>query len=353
MRRALLLAQDRLGSVWPNPAVGCVLTKSGLIVGEGATATGGRPHAEQIALDMAGDQAKGATAYVSLEPCAHHGKTPPCAEALIGAGVARVVVAVEDPDPRVNGKGIEALRAAGISVDVGLMANEARVVNKGFFIAKKAGRPFVCLKTATSLDGCIATATGESKWITGEDARQHVHAVRASMDAVLVGVGTVLADDPQLTCRIEGLEDASPVRIVLDRQLRTPLDAKLVSSAKDVPTWIITEEKGAKIKAFDDAGVKIIHVDYAMDMKKLLGLIAAEGITRLMVEGGAKVMTSFLISGYVDELLWYRAPIILGGDAIPAFGALGKGALAQMPRMAPVKIISLGEDRLEIYAAKD
>ena len=351
MRRTLLLAQDMLGSVWPNPAVGCVLTKAGMIIGEGVTGQGGRPHAERVALDMAGDQAKGATAYVSLEPCSHHGKTPPCANALIDAGIKRVVIAVEDPDPRVSGDGIKALEAAGIDVVVGLMANEARVVNKGFFVAKRAGRPLVCLKVATSLDGRIATKSGESQWITGEDARSHVHAVRASMDAILVGVGTVLADDPMLTCRVEGLEDASPVRVILDTHLKTPLESKLVQTANDVPTWIVTTKPDGG--EFEALGVKVITVADTRDVTAVLKALADEGLTRLMVEGGGKVLTSFLTSGHADELLWYRAPVIIGGDGISVFDALGKATLNDTPRFSPVKVLDLGQDKLEIFSAKD
>src|SRR5580700_4659831 len=227
MRTALGLARRGLGNTWPNPAVGCVIVKDGRVVGRGWTQKGGRPHAETEALARAGKGAKGATAYVSLEPCSHHGKTPPCAEALIAAGVSRVVAAVEDPDPRVSGRGIARLRAAGIAVEAGLCAAEAAELNAGFFCRVAQGRPLVTLKLAASLDGRIATPTGKSRWITGPAARERAHLLRAAHDAVLIGTGTALADDPQLTCRLPGLEARSPVRIVIDRTLRLPATLRL------------------------------------------------------------------------------------------------------------------------------
>src|ERR1700693_2815456 len=239
-QEAVALARRGLGRVWPNPAVGCVIARDGRVVGRGWTQPGGRPHAETEAWARAGEAAHGATAYVTLEPCCHWGRTPPCADALIAAGVRRVVVAFEDPDPRVAGGGLAALRAAGLSVEAGLCAAEAAEINAGFFQRVRLGRPLVTLKLATSLDGRIATASGGSRWITGEAARQRAHLLRAEHDAVLVGTGTVLADNPRLTCRLPGLEQRSPIRIVIDRQLRTPPSAHVIAEATQIATWVLT-----------------------------------------------------------------------------------------------------------------
>ena len=240
MRAALALARRGLGNAWPNPAVGCVLVKEGRVIGRGWTQPGGRPHAETEALRRAGDAARGATAYVTLEPCSHHGRTPPCCEALAEAGIARVVMAMRDPDPRVNGRGLAMLRGAGIAVEEGLLEAEARALNAGFFRRIQAGMPVVTLKLASTLDGRIATASGESRWITGEAARREVHALRARHDAILVGSGTVLADDPDLTCRIPGMERVPMLRVVADARLRTPPSARLVQSAGAAPVLVMT-----------------------------------------------------------------------------------------------------------------
>src|SRR5690349_11673310 len=238
MGAALSLAVRNLGQVWPNPAVGCVVVDAmGYVVGRGWTQRGGRPHAETEALAMAGERARGGTAYVTLEPCAHHGKTPPCVDALIAAGIARCVAALEDPDPRVSGGGFAKLREAGIEVEIGLLADAAREANVGFLTRVTTGRPFVALKLATSLDGRIATRSRESRWITGEEARAFGHLLRATHDAIAVGSGTVLADNPELTCRLKGLEDRSPVRLVFDRRGRVPTDSRIFTGG--APTWII------------------------------------------------------------------------------------------------------------------
>src|SRR5271165_205437 len=240
MQAALSLARRGLGTVWPNPAVGCVIVNKDRVVGRGWTQPGGRPHGETEALRRAGDAARGATAYVSLEPCCHWGHTPPCADALADAGVRRVVVAIEDPDPRVAGAGLQRLRGADIEVETGLGAEAAAEINAGFFTRLRLGRPLVTLKLATSLDGHIATASGESRWITGPPARERAHAMRADHDAIMVGTGTVLADDPQLTCRLPGLDHRSPVRVVIDRHLRVPPTSQVIAQARQVPTWLIT-----------------------------------------------------------------------------------------------------------------
>ncbi len=262
MRAALALARRGLGRVWPNPAVGCVLVRDGHVVGRGWTQPGGRPHAETEALKRAGDLARGATAYVTLEPCDHEGATGPCSNALLQAGIGRVVVAMQDPDPRVSGRGIARLREAGVEVTVGPCREEATQLNLGFFLRVTEGRPMVTLKLATSLDGRIATASGDSKWITGEQARAEAHSLRASHDAVLVGSGTALADDPALTCRLPGMEDRSPVRVIADSRLRLPLSAEVVRTADRVPTWLVTGPDGDAGRRRDlvAAGVEVIEV---------------------------------------------------------------------------------------------
>jgi diaminohydroxyphosphoribosylaminopyrimidine deaminase / 5-amino-6-(5-phosphoribosylamino)uracil reductase len=355
MRAALALARRGLGNVWPNPAVGCVIVNDGRVVGRGWTQPGGRPHAEAEALARARAAAAGATAYVSLEPCSHWGRTPPCADALIAAGVARVVAAVEDDDPRVSGGGLARLRAAGLQVETGLCAVEAAELNAGFFQRVRLGRPLVTLKLATSLDGRIATASGESRWISGPPSREYAHMLRATHDAVLVGTATVLADDPQLTCRLPGLADRSAVRVVLDRDLRIPNGARLIAEARQVPTWLVTlgSADQARQQSLRDAGVDIIvadpdaagHIDLAM----ALGLLGERGITRLLVEGGGRLAAALLRSGLVDRLAWFHAPLLLGGDGVAAVAALGREALADMPRFERLSSETLGDDMLTTF----
>jgi diaminohydroxyphosphoribosylaminopyrimidine deaminase / 5-amino-6-(5-phosphoribosylamino)uracil reductase len=355
MLAALGLARRGLGNVWPNPAVGCVIVRDGQVVGRGWTQPGGRPHAETEALAMAGPHARGATVYVTLEPCAHHGKTPPCAEALIAAGVSRVVVAVEDPDPRVAGRGLDMLRAADIAVDTDVLAAEASVMNIGFFLKVRSGRPHVTLKVATSLDGRIATRAGESRWITGQAARDMGHRLRAESDLILIGSGTALADDPELTCRLPGMEDRSPVRCVLDGRLRLPLTSHLVTGAADVPTWVITLANADRdrVAALEEAGVDVLEVgagpDRQIDLSRALELLADAGITRVLVEGGADLSAALLRAGLIDRLVWFRAPRLIGGDGLPAAAAFGIEALARAPRFLRLEERPVGEDMMEIY----
>lgn len=359
MRAALGLARRGIGAVWPNPAVGCVIVENrpgGHALGRGWTQPGGRPHAETEALRRAGAAARGAIAYISLEPCNHYGRTPPCTEALITAGVARVVVAAVDPDPRVSGAGIERLRKAGVDVTVGVCEDEAREVNAGFFKRTTAGRPLVTLKYATSLDGRIATGSGQSKWITGEAARARSHLLRAEADAILVGTGTALADDPQLTCRLPGMAARSPVRIVMDSRLSLPLDGFLVASARDVPTWIVTLARGQSARTaapYEERGVTIIvapadaagHPDVAWTAAEL----GRRGLTRLLVEAGAKLGAAWLRSGLVDRLAWLRAPMLIGGDGIPVTEAIGTATLADAPVFVRLGIQESGADIFESY----
>ncbi len=354
MRHALALAARALGQVAPNPAVGCVIVSAeGHIVGRGHTQTGGRPHAEAVALAQAGEAARGATAYVTLEPCAHHGRTPPCAVALAEAGVARVVVAVGDPDPRVAGRGFEILRGAGIAVTAGVLERAAAQLNQGFFLKVTQSRPLVTLKIAESLDGRIAAASGESRWITGEAARRFGHLLRARHDAILVGIGTALADDPELTCRLPGLEARSPLRVVLDSTLRLPPTSKLAQMAKETPTLVFTTSDGGD--ALRALGVEIVRVPGAsgrVDIAAVLAELAARGITRLLVEGGAGVHAAFLDAGAADRLDVFRAPVMLGGAGHPAVAALAAAALEKAPRLVRLSARELGPDLLESFAAE-
>ncbi|MSO93679.1 MAG: bifunctional diaminohydroxyphosphoribosylaminopyrimidine deaminase/5-amino-6-(5-phosphoribosylamino)uracil reductase RibD [Rhodospirillales bacterium] len=358
MQAALGLAGRVLGQVWPNPAVGCVLVRpdlGGRVVGRGWTQPGGRPHAETEALKRAGDFARGATAYISLEPCDHHGRTPPCSEALIAAGIRRCVAAVEDPDPRVSGKGLERLRAAGIDVRAGVLEREAARLNAGFFLRVKEGRPLFTLKVATTLDGRIATRAGESRWITGEGARLAAHRLRAEHDAVMIGIGTALADDPELTCRLPGCEWRSPVRIVLDSRLRLPAASKLATTARLVPTWVITTEPADERArgALAALGVEIIDVEAGKDGRPDLARVAEalghRGLTRVLVEGGAALAGALVGRGLIDGLVWFRAPKLIGDGGVPAAAGLDIADLAQAPAFMRTSVRELGADVVETY----
>ena len=359
MQAALALAGRGLGNVWPNPAVGCVIVRDGVVVGRGWTQPGGRPHAETEALARAGEAALGATAYVTLEPCSHTGQTGPCADALIVAGVARVVVAIADRDPRVSGRGLTRLRDAGIAVQTGLLADAAGVLNRGFLTRVMAGRPMVTLKLAASLDGRIAAHTGDSQWITGEDARAMAHGLRASHDAVAVGNGTAATDDPHLTCRLPGLPLRPPVRIVFDSRLQIALTGQLVATARIVPTWIVTLAETAEDSAVDraealrDLGVTLIPVGTGpsgrISIAKALQALGEAGLTRLMVEGGGKLAASFLSEGLVDDLALFRGPSIIGGDGIPAIAGLGLERVADAPSFRLTDSRRLGVDMFESY----
>jgi diaminohydroxyphosphoribosylaminopyrimidine deaminase/5-amino-6-(5-phosphoribosylamino)uracil reductase len=328
MRAALALARRSVGRTWPNPAVGCVIVRDGQVVGRGRTQNGGRPHAEVDALASAGKAAKGATVYVTLEPCAHHGKSPPCADALIDAGVARVVSALEDPFPEVNGKGHARLKAAGIAVEVGDGAVQAAEINAGFLLRVREGRPLFHLKIASSLDGRIATPGGESKWITGEAARAHGHHLRRVHDAILVGANTVMMDDPDLTCRLPGLQDHSPVRIVLDSKAGMSPSSKLAASARTVPVWLACtpDAPQAARDALRAKGVEIVEI--AADANGRVGVaelareLGKRGLTRVLVEGGGEVAAAFLTAKLVDRITAYRAGLLMGSDSRSAVGPL-------------------------------
>ncbi|MDR3531482.1 MAG: bifunctional diaminohydroxyphosphoribosylaminopyrimidine deaminase/5-amino-6-(5-phosphoribosylamino)uracil reductase RibD [Rhodopila sp.] len=354
MRAALALARRGLGTTWPNPSVGCVIVRAGRVVGRGTTAPGGRPHAEPIALGMAGEQARGATAYVTLEPCCHWGRSPPCTDALIAAGIARVVVAATDPDNRVNGQGLSKLRAAGIEVETGLLEAEARETLIGFNHRVTLGRPMVTLKLASTLDGRIATHGGESQWITGTPARRLGHAMRGRHDAVMVGVGTVLADNPDLTCRIPGFRPTPVVRIVADSHLRTPLTSHLLTTAAKTPTWFLHREgaDAAREAAFTNLDAKLIKVHGAsagVDLTAALKALGTAGLTRVLVEGGGQLAAALLRADLVDRIAWFHAPAIMGGDGWPAVQAFGVETLNEMPRFQRHCEIAIGDDMLSEY----
>ena len=359
MQTALALARRGLGNVWPNPSVGCVIAGDGRIVGRGWTQPGGRPHAETEALARAGAAARGGTAYVSLEPCCHWGRTPPCTDALIAAGLKRVVVALEDPDPRVAGGGVARLRAAGLAVEVGLCAAEAAEVNAGFLRRLRRGRPLVTLKLATSLDGRIALGSGASRWITGPSARRRTQALRAAHDAILVGTATVIADDPLLTCRLPGLARRSPVRIVLDRQLRIAHEAQVIAGARAVPTWLVTLHSAdpRRRAALRHAGVEVIETEPdpagGLDLAATLARLGERGLTRILVEGGGRLAAALLRRRLVDRLVWVHAGLVIGGDGIPAVAALGLDAIADAPGFERLSVETVGNDVIETFGAKE
>ena len=356
MRAALSLARRGLGNVWPNPAVGCVIVRDGIAVGRGWTQPGGRPHAETEALRRAGEAARGATAYVTLEPCCHWGRTPPCTDALLAAGIARCVIALRDPDPRVNGEGIARLAAGGVTIAEGVAEAEAAEVNLGFVSRIRAGRPMVTLKLASTLDGRIAAPGGESRWITGEASRRIAHLLRAAHDAVLVGAGTAASDDPALTVRIPGVVPAGrpgPVRVVADGRLRMPLTSILVATAREVPTWILTlpGNDRARIGALSEAGCTVIEVrqDQATgqpDLADALRTLSGRGITRVLAEGGGTLAAALLAADLVDRLAWFGAPAVIGADGVPAIGALGLPGIAAMPRFRRLSLAAPGGDLL-------
>jgi diaminohydroxyphosphoribosylaminopyrimidine deaminase / 5-amino-6-(5-phosphoribosylamino)uracil reductase len=356
MQLALALGRRGQGRTWPNPAVGAVIVKDGVIVGRGWTQAGGRPHAEPEALNRAGDATRGATLYVTLEPCSHFGRSPPCVDAVIASGIARVVSAIEDPNPEVAGQGHAKLRAAGIVVDVGLNAAEAARDHAGHFRRIRDKRPHVILKLAVSADDKIGAAGRKPVAITGEAARTCVHLLRAQCDAILVGIGTVLADDPDLTCRLPGMKPRSPVRVVLDRSLRIPNVSRLVHSARETPLWVMTSnlaEAPAAMK-LGAAGAQVIRVAATtkpprLDLPAVLHALSDKGISRLMVEGGARVASSFVTADLVDEVWLLRAPDMVGADGIPALDALPLSALTGSPALKVRASESFGNDTLMIY----
>jgi diaminohydroxyphosphoribosylaminopyrimidine deaminase/5-amino-6-(5-phosphoribosylamino)uracil reductase len=332
MQAAIALADRGLGQTWPNPSVGCVIaTPQGRVIARARTAPGGRPHAETQALSLAGQAARGAIAYVTLEPCAHHGQTPPCADALIAAGIARAVIAARDPDPRVNGQGIARLRHAGIPVTENILTEAAARTLAGFFTRVRSGRPLVTLKLASTLDGRIATASGESRWITGPASRRAVHALRGQHDAVMTGIGTVLKDDPDLTCRLPGYSARPTLRIVADTASRIPPGARLIRDASLAPAWVLHAD-GAPPEAPGVTALRIRKGPGGLDLAAALQELGARGLTSVLVEGGAALAAGLLRADLIDRIAWFHAPALLGADAWPALAALGVGSIADMQR---------------------
>jgi diaminohydroxyphosphoribosylaminopyrimidine deaminase/5-amino-6-(5-phosphoribosylamino)uracil reductase len=357
MALALALGRRGQGRTWPNPAVGAVVVRDGVIVGRGWTQAGGRPHAEPEALRRAGEAARGATLYVTLEPCSHVGKSPPCADAVIAAGIARVVSAIEDPNPEVAGQGHSKLRAAGITVDIGLGAAEAAHDHAGHFRRVRDKRPHVILKLAVSSDDKIGAAGRRPVAITGEAAKARVHLLRAQCDAILVGIGTVQADDPLLTCRLPGMEARSPIRVVLDRALRLSGTSRLVHSARETPLWVMTSslaEAPAAMK-LGAAGAHIMRVATTttpppgLDLLSVLHALSEKGITRLLVEGGARVASSFVSADLVDEVWLLRGPDAVGADGVAALEALPLSVLTGSPAFKVRASEMLENDTLTIY----
>ncbi|MBT9368380.1 bifunctional diaminohydroxyphosphoribosylaminopyrimidine deaminase/5-amino-6-(5-phosphoribosylamino)uracil reductase RibD [Rhizobium sp. CSW-27] len=332
MAAAIRLSRRHTGLTATNPSVGCLIVRDGVILGSAVTARGGRPHAETQALELAGQRARGATAYVTLEPCSHYGRTPPCANALVAAGIARVVVCLTDPDPRVSGRGLTILRDAGIEVVSGVLEEEGRQALEAYLMRQMKGRPHVTLKLAVSADGMIGRVDAGQVAITGPVSRAQVHALRAEMDAILVGIGTAIADDPELTVRLPGLEDRSPVRIVLDRHLRLPLSSKLVRTAGDVPVVVVAPLSAAHASEVFAPGVSISDEDLALrrqaltatgveildaaDLPDLLTQLATRGLSSLLVEGGASVARAFLDAGLVDRILLFEGETMIGEGGI-------------------------------------
>lgn len=331
MRLASSLAARGLGNTAENPSVGCVITRPdlrGRVVGRGWTQPGGRPHAEAMAIEQAGALARGGTAFVTLEPCSHTGRTPPCAEALIAAGIARVVCAVSDPDDRVSGRGFDKLRAAGVAVEIGLMTAEAETLLSGYLNRKRNGRPHVTLKLAMTADGKIATRTGHSQWITGDRARREGHALRARHDAIITGSGTVIADDPALTSRLPGLETRSPLPVIMTGEHPLPEDCQLMRNQSERPVCIFSG------RAAPDA---------------VLTSLAADGINNVLIEAGAGIAGAFLTMNLVDEIICFRAAKFVGGDGMSAVATLGLDRLDEAKHFHLMEQRSLDGDILEHY----
>ena len=354
MGLALALGHRSLGRAWPNPAVGAVVVKDNVILGRGWTQPGGRPHAETEALKAAGKAARGATMYTTLEPCSHQGKTPPCTDAIIRAGIARVVSALEDPNPEVAGQGHARLRDKGIAVDVGLAAEEARRAHIGHIRRITESRPQVLLKLAISTDGKVGAAGRKPVAITADAARTEVSLLRARNDAILVGVGTVLSDNPSLICRLPGMIDHSPVRVVLDAQLRTPLSYSMIATARETPTWVVCAPAASSMgeQVLRDKGAEVIRLEAnagRFDIANLLKALAERGITRLMVEGGPTVAASFVKADLIDEVTLFRSPKTIGADGVDALEGLPLTALTQLPRLKSLGTMQVGADTMEHF----
>jgi diaminohydroxyphosphoribosylaminopyrimidine deaminase/5-amino-6-(5-phosphoribosylamino)uracil reductase len=356
MQLALTLGRRGLGNAWPNPAVGAVVVKDGIVVGRGWTQPGGRPHAEVEALRRAGEAARGGTIYATLEPCSHHGQTPPCVDAIVAAGVARVVSALEDPNPKIAGQGHARLRANGVEVESGVCTNEARRAHAGHIRRVRDGRPHVTLKLAVSADGKAGLPGRKPAAITGEVARERVQQLRAMNDAILTGIGTVLADDPQLNVRLPGMEQRSPVRVVLDSDLRLPPTSRLAVSAARTLNWTFTSDMALqeKERALTDLGVEVLRVpgEYGrLDLSAVLRGLAGRGITRVMVEAGPIVSAAFLAADLVDEAALFRSRNTIG-EGIDALEGMPLGALTLSPKLRLVGSEQVGADTLQMFERK-
>jgi diaminohydroxyphosphoribosylaminopyrimidine deaminase/5-amino-6-(5-phosphoribosylamino)uracil reductase len=354
MRLAMALGRRNLGHTWPNPAVGAVVVKDGVVVGRGWTQPGGRPHAETQALKRAGKLAEGATMYVSLEPCSHKGKTPPCTDAIIRAGIVRVVSAMEDPNPEVAGGGHAKLMAKGIRVDVGLGANEAQRIHAGHVKRVTTGYPLVTLKMAVSADDKVAAAGRRPVAISGEEARERVFQMRAHSDAILVGIGTVLADNPALTCRLPGMFELSPIRVVLDSQLRLPLASHVVATVRETPTWIFGSGTASTIaeEILVERGAKVFRVgskDGRLDVVEVLRILGGEGITRVMAEGGPTIAASLVKADLIDEAVLLRSDKTIGPDGIDPLADLPFRMLTHSVNLAMCGSEQVGPDRIEYF----
>ncbi|MCK4939650.1 MAG: bifunctional diaminohydroxyphosphoribosylaminopyrimidine deaminase/5-amino-6-(5-phosphoribosylamino)uracil reductase RibD [Rhodospirillaceae bacterium] len=359
MRGAIALARRGLGNVWPNPAVGCVIVNDGRVVGRGWTQPGGRPHAETEAIKRAGAATQGATAYVTLEPCAHSGKTPPCADALVNAGIKRVVIATTDPDPRTAGRGVQKLMDAGIDVSQGVIEADAKYLNAGFFNLINKQKPIFSLKIAASKDGYIASGPGIETNITGAVARNRGHMLRAAHDMVLFGIGTLLADDPEYTCRLPGMENQTPVRTLLDSKLQIPLDARILKTLDKGELWIFCGRDPDVVKksALEDMGVKVIAADKVDDDARpelgwLVEYIGKKGITRVLVEAGARLNAAFIKAGLIERIHWFEAPIELGAGSLGAFGNGGQLKEPSTDKIFGFQMVdkrSLGGDTYMVY----
>ena len=359
MLAALSLSRRNLGETWPNPSVGCVVVNGGRVVARAVTASGGRPHAEALAIERAGAGMRGATVFVTLEPCAHRGETPSCADLLIEAGVHRVVVSAQDPDPRTGGKGIARLEKAGIEVTTGVEESAGRQVHAGHFSRVSAGRPYVTLKIATTLDGKVAVASGESRWITGRRAREFSHGLRASHDAVLVGHGTAAVDSPSLDCRLPGMASRSPVRIVVDSNLGMQPERHPSATRPAAPAWVVCGRSAVtpqRRAAFESRGIKVIPVQRTADnrvaLDDMLQQLGSLGLTRLLVEGGPTIAGSFMDAGLVDRLVWFHAPTVIGDDGLAALPPVGVASIDDLRRFRVVWHDRIGADGLLVMDAQ-
>jgi diaminohydroxyphosphoribosylaminopyrimidine deaminase/5-amino-6-(5-phosphoribosylamino)uracil reductase len=356
MAAALSIGRRNLGQTYPNPSVGALIVRfeggHPVVISRGWTARGGRPHAETEALRIAGEAARGATTYVTLEPCAHHGRTPPCANAIVNAGIARAVVAVEDPNPEVKGQGIELLRAAGIEVTLGIGAEEARVAHSGHFRRMAEGRPHVILKLAISADGKTGLAGRRPAEISCPESRAEAHMLRATSDAVLVGIGTVLADDPMLNCRLPGMADRSPIRVVLDARLRMPPECNLARTAREIPLWVISTKAGSAEaeRKLHAVGAEVTRMPSGaggrVELAGALRFLGERGITRLLVEGGPILSAALLQLDLVDEAVVVQSPNSLGPEAVDALEGMPLSTLLDTPKLKVIERRLAGTDTL-------